>query len=448
MFFRHARLAETDGPATLFVTAAIWWLWKGLQPLDDSNLPANRLSRVIDLHLSAVAWALALLSKQGTAVYPLVFLILWIVIEKRWRSIGTWLISGAPITLFIIGAPWFLWIGRTIGWRTFLAEAQTVTEGSDHRSFNPLIYVPMFLMATLPWVGVMLVALITAIAKWKTDGRLRFLLLWPLSIALPLCFIGNKQSHYLMPLLPPLALITAWFIARSLQAERSREDESSSPERRALRWVVGITLLLGIVAAGAVFFVGGKRRGDVGLEDVLLSPAVLLVSLWGLGIFFRRPALAALFGMFATALLFPYVIGRWLPSLDRHDHRALAVRIHHRLYESNLRYCFYGPDVSVPLGWTLRQVMPQYRTLAELRDALASDPRLVVIVEKKNGDKIPPVPPPLELILEDRVEGQDVRVYFERSHRATAAPITNPKPHATRWLTRRSTSAPAATRPR
>ena len=88
-----------------------------------------------------------------------------------------------------------------------------------------------------PWFAI---ALGVSIARWKTDARLRFLLLWVAAIALPLCFIGNKQNHYLMPLLPPLALLSGWLIDRMIQVERGHGDAAASDEALIRRILLDI----------------------------------------------------------------------------------------------------------------------------------------------------------------------------------------------------------------
>jgi 4-amino-4-deoxy-L-arabinose transferase-like glycosyltransferase len=454
LVFRHARLAETDGPATLFVTASIWWMWRGLRGEDrggrteDSAAPSSILdprSSLFRVHLSAIALALALMSKQGTVVYPLLFLLLWAIVERRWSILWRWISSGAPLTFLLIGAPWFLYVGHLLGWKVFIREMSDVTAGRDHFGL-PFVYIPMLMQALVPWAGVSVIAIVAAIRRWKSDERIRLLLIWCASIFVPLCFVGNKQFHYLMPLMPPMALLSGWLIEMALQEERRRKrGEPRSGQLSALRAVVGITLLILLLAAGAVFFIGSQRRGAVALEDVICSAALLLVSVWGLAVFVRRPAAAALFGMCAAGAVLPYVVGRWLPSLDRHDHRALATHLKHRFPpELNPRYCFYGKNESVPLIFALKQIVPQYETEAELRAAIIVNPKLVVIGQTKNGTPPPPVPPPLEEFYTDRLEDQSIVIYVV-PHKPAA---TSPASRATQPSARRAGSTRPASSPR
>jgi 4-amino-4-deoxy-L-arabinose transferase-like glycosyltransferase len=60
MFFRHVRLAETDAPAMLFVTLAIYAWWRGAETV------SNVRSQVLWYHLGAAATALGG-SVQGSA---------------------------------------------------------------------------------------------------------------------------------------------------------------------------------------------------------------------------------------------------------------------------------------------------------------------------------------------------------------------------------------------
>ena len=233
----HTRLAETDIPATLFVTLAMYALWRGCasqtgchpertregsgiettQP-DPSRSTAQDDTRtnrawVGWMHLGAFAIAMSIMSKGATGTFPVVFLIAYAIIERSFVPIRRFFASGAIVTLFVLAAPWFLFVGHHQGWGTFLFELRNVQAGNDHGvPINQ--YIPWLIVGMLPWDLVVIIAIVVACRAWKRDWRLRGLLLWLGAIAAPLCLTGNRQSHYLIPLMPVLMIFTGWMIDR------------------------------------------------------------------------------------------------------------------------------------------------------------------------------------------------------------------------------------------
>jgi 4-amino-4-deoxy-L-arabinose transferase-like glycosyltransferase len=204
-FARHTRLAETDVPATLFVTLAIYALWRGSEI-------AGR-SWIGWMHLAGFAIGMSVMSKGAPGAFALVFLIGYSLVERSARPIKRFILSGAILTISIIATPWFLFAGFHQGWHVFVSELRTVESGADHGA--PIYqYVPWLIVGALPWSPLALVAVFNASRAAKTDAQLRGLLVWLGAIALPLCFTGNKQSHYLIPLMPVLMILTGWMLDR------------------------------------------------------------------------------------------------------------------------------------------------------------------------------------------------------------------------------------------
>ena len=103
--------------------------------------------------------------------------------------------------------------------------------------------------------------------------------------------------------------------------------------------------------------------------------------------------------------------GRWLPSLDVVDHRTIAADL--RGYFGEGPYVFYGQNMSFPLVWNLRQVVPRLATREELEARLGRSPETVVIAQTKNNREPPPLPPGMAeaASFEAGDEGMVFRVY-------------------------------------
>lgn len=202
LFFRHTRLAETDIPATLFVTLAIGAFWRSaFDP------------RAIWFHLAAAAIALAILSKGAPAIFVLLFLIGFCAIERRWDVALRFVKTGAIVTLLAVAVPWFVYVHIHEGTGVFATELKNTATGGDHFDW-PTVFIPWLLSATAPWAPVVIAAVIIAARHWKTEPAVRAVFIWILAIFIPLCLNGNKQLHYLLTVVPPLMILTGWWISR------------------------------------------------------------------------------------------------------------------------------------------------------------------------------------------------------------------------------------------
>lgn len=396
MFFRHFRLAETDSLAALFVTASVYWFWRGARATEGWRGGGF-------FHLAAASAGLAVLAKGPPGAFPLLFFLAWVAVERRLSAVTRFLLSGALLTALVVAGSWFLAIHAAPESGILSHELEVVTHGKDHvASF--LIYVPTMLVATTPWTGLFVLGLVWAVLHWRGQPAVRVVLLWAAAIVVPLCFIGNKQNHYLVPALPALAMLTAYAVHRGLGAD--------ARERATVSWVVAATLVVALLSPGAVVWAGRHERGviwplDLALCAILLAGTVGSVSLWR-----KNGLLAGVLGMVAAvAIAFAVTFGRWLPSLEPVSHRTIAAELRSKYGDGP--YAFYGPNESMPLVWNLRALIREVKTSEALVDVLRQAPRTVVIAQVKNNRQPPPLPPGLteRQTLETSDEGNVLHVY-------------------------------------
>ncbi len=417
MFFRHVRLAETDAPAMLGVTLSSYALWRGAgigseeqpnrrdaAPADEGVLRAFANAAgpgprsVIWFHLAAAAAAFALLSKGPPAFCPLLFLLGLTVIERRWKLPLRFVLSGAPLTFLILGLPWFAYAifaesGGQIG-----REINTIAVGENHPA-SFLLYFPQLFQATAPWCLLMPAALFEAVRR-SSDPRLRGLLTWAGSIFLPLCLIGNKQFHYLLPLMPPLMMLIGWWIGRVIDAP--------DPGARALLLATFGLLLL---AAPAALLVARSIGGKVRMPDVVFAITIATLSMIVILLYFRRGAAPALVVSIASAAVtLALFLGVWWPALNPSNPRTIARAVRENF--GNGPFCFYGNSYSLPLCFNLRTAIPVALTAEDLQARVRANSGLVVIRQTKSEKR--PVEIPRGFINQGnpiRAEGQTFEFY-------------------------------------
>ena len=292
--------------------------------------------------------------------------------------------SGAPLTLLVILLPWFVYIVQHHGWTTFLRELNNNREGGDHGG-APWNYLPWLAMGLLPWTIFVVIALVgLGQALWTGASReLKLLAAWLLAIAIPLAATGNKQVHYLLPLMPPLMILTAWWMNLAIKGA----------ERHVVRIAKGAMIVTAVTAlAAAVAMAVYLHRGHYDVDFTnFIAPAVLAVGAIASLTLVRRSFQAGLLPiLIATAAVLPILVGYESNKTLDHDPRATAAEIRQRYGQSPL--VFYGPNLSLPLCYNLRQSIPSTGNPEELLARLKDEPKLVVILQDK-ADRTPSAPP-------------------------------------------------------
>src|SRR5207249_6509369 len=107
------------------------------------------------------------------------------------------------------------------------------------------------------WTGLVVLGLIAAIAQFRHDRASRILLAWLASIFIPLLVIGNRQPHYLLPMMPPLMILVGRTIDGLL-----RRDARLAP-RRAVAPIFYSTLIVLALAAVAIALTAPAPSGPI-----------------------------------------------------------------------------------------------------------------------------------------------------------------------------------------
>ncbi|HEY2843562.1 MAG TPA: hypothetical protein VGJ09_07935 [Bryobacteraceae bacterium] len=332
--------------------------------------------------------ALAIMSKGGPGAFPVLFLIAMAIVERNISILTRFVTSGAIVTLALLAAPWFVFVGHHEGWATFIFEMRNVEGGFDHHA-PPTYYLPAFAVAAAPWSAIGFIALIAAAFNWR-DPKLRGLLLWFGSIVVPLCFIGNKQNHYLIPALPVSMILVGWVINRAIESPKGPGQIT----RITLRVMLA---LLALGAVGAMFasrlVVGAFARGDAIASGSLASAVAIVALIW-----LRRGESRGILAMvIACAALLPPLVMLWIPTLSTEHTRQTAQLVQNNFGDSPL--CCLGPNQSIPLCFNLRRAIPYADVDSELRAELAREPDAIFFTINKDGrPSRPPTLVPFEKI--------------------------------------------------
>lgn len=304
--------------------------------------------------------ALATLTKGliGTVI-PALVIGAWILILNEWRLLKSiYLPSGLALFLLIV-VPWHIAAARAnpeFAQFYFIHEHFQRYLTKVHDRYQPAwFFIPVLLAGFYPWTAY----LAQAVAKsWPVSWRARhenreglFLLLWAGLVFAFFSFSDSKLVPYILPILPPLALLVARYLALHW-------DSASSASLRAGTWVL---LALGFMLALALTLipesapdrprVAEYARVFGGYAWVILG-SLLATALVPFGIGFLRRPLWTVAALALTAAVFLGVVDRGFSYLDhKRSVKELALALKPRLQAGDevMTYREYYQDLPVYL---------------------------------------------------------------------------------------------------
>lgn len=202
LYFVVGQINITDMPLSFFLTAA---------------LAAFKLAEEGDrrhLLLFYAAMALATLTKGLIGiVLPGAVLFWYIALTRRWRLVKRTLYLPGIALFFALVLPWFIAVCRANGdfFQFFFVREHflryTTTLHDRHEPF--WYFLPILLLGLFPWAGLLPAALTRALPRRgrRADADGLYLLLWAGVIFLFFSLSGSKLPPYIVPVLPPLALL-------------------------------------------------------------------------------------------------------------------------------------------------------------------------------------------------------------------------------------------------
>jgi 4-amino-4-deoxy-L-arabinose transferase-like glycosyltransferase len=279
-YFALARLALPDLPLAFCLTTAIWAAFV-------ATLERERNPRGWLLLAAAAAAAGFLLKGPLALVLPLLVVLPILLMERRSFNVQFSDVVLAGGLFVVMTAPWFLvmWVrhGNEYVAGFFIGdnyERFATTRFNDHRAW--WFYLPIAAGGLLPWAALTLVWLgpvLQFLSRRRDVGTVDLrLLLWAL---LPLVFFTlsvGKQPRYILPVLPPLAMLLASSVIERTSEWRSLDGARRRP--RPNRPVVFGCVLGGffLVALAALVYRAQPIFINVSGLNTLIVAAIIAVA--------------------------------------------------------------------------------------------------------------------------------------------------------------------------
>ena len=317
-FFGLARAASTDMPLTASLTAALAFFIVGHE--------SSGVSRRWYFYAFYASLGLGVLAKGPVAIvlpaFALVMFLIWRGPIGEWKK---WHPEGILVTGLVAG-PWYAAVTMANGMEfinVFIFEHNLSRFTSDvYGHEQPFyFYLPVLLLMTFPWSFLLIPALRRRFARNE-----QLILMWALAPLIFFSLSGSKLPAYILPMVPPLALLCA--------REVSRRDSLLSYRiaafAQAALWV----------AVGLAFgFFGDRINIDIQVNGmaILAVTLVMAAALVAIGIWLPPPAFGtlnvltiAILVFLITAAVFPRIqsvesMRPWETELNRFVSEGQAV---------------------------------------------------------------------------------------------------------------------------
>ncbi|GIW46113.1 MAG: glycosyl transferase [Candidatus Binatia bacterium] len=274
LYFGMSQVLTLDMPLTAWCTASLVCAWFVL-----ARVPGRPTIAVVVFWL---ALGLGVLTKGPVAVVLVLGTLVLYALAIGKPGVLVRLVWVPGIVLFLVVAvPWFV----LLSWRhpefvSFFFVEQHLARYArpwEHRE-PPWFYIPVLLAGTLPWCALSAWAMVRVPGKLTSVQLGRedlFLGLWFATVLLFFSVSGSKLATYILPALPPLAILFARFLGERLAPLGSKPYRVIGDAA----WLLGLAVL---GAARVVPIFSTHHRAQM-LPAALVEGALLLL-LGGLGL--------------------------------------------------------------------------------------------------------------------------------------------------------------------
>ncbi|NWF72626.1 MAG: glycosyltransferase family 39 protein [Nitrospirae bacterium] len=403
------RMALTDSVLIFFTTASLYGFWLGLHG-------ENGVRRWIWAFYIGMALATLTKGPVGFAV-PLIAAVLYLTWARRWPEYWQKGFPLAGMLLFILlAAPWYAAMFIVHG-EAYASGAKVHTIG---RFFSPMeghygtifFYFPVLLIGFFPWSALLPIPLYHTLKDWYLIRRARthpdpyeaseldlFASLWVVGVFIFFTASSTRLPHYIGPLFPAAAILTASYWSRCLQ------DPTTKGIRGSIHLMMGVGYLLAIAFASLPtlyatyasklvkeFPLAGQV--DLGSGPYLLATLLLigmgLVGYLGLnderrgGAFWAAGATLASLVLIIIVLVIPH-INRYMVAPPQELAYAAGLNL-----TPQDQFIAYGTTRASSVFYARRKTLFVHRGEEDrIRTALKESKRVMILLPENAQSKLP-----------------------------------------------------------
>lgn len=421
----EATIAKTDAMQLAALCGAMFGLARIYKQINSyQHTEHSKVSKWLDTTLMWFAIGSALLIKGPIVLFIVTTTILAIIFkpqrEGRFVFAKKLLLCLKPVSGLLIVAlcilPWAIAIGNATEGRFFTEALGKDLFGKlgtvqEHHSGPPGYH--LLLLPVLFWSGAAFLPL-TMLRSFqnRNNTHIWFLLSWLVPAWLIFEFTATKLPHYVLPLYPPIALLTAKAVIDLINTS------TPPPSKFNTKFgYLGSLLFLGIgigVAVAILILPDLYRVNGIGTVDIIFCIAIIGSALLSaLYMWKRRIQIAALAMVAVCIFTIAGLFNHTLPSLDRfHISKAMATKLEaidrHPLHSENappiIIVGFYEPSMVFQLGTDTQLIDSPSHALEAL---LAQQDGTLIVEQRKLQEihKLVAVRPDIQLLHQITIKG-------------------------------------------
>lgn len=215
LYFVMAHMVSLDLPVTVFISACLYSFMLATRAENDQACRRY-------LWGAAIAAALAVLTKGLIGiVFPAMIVFTWMAIMNEWRQLMRLPILSAFLIFLLIAVPWHVLVNyyNPEFFHFYFIEQHFLRYTSPEIGhYQPAWYfIPTFIAGFFPWIvflpQTLRASLPPSIARRKEYGSELFLLIAAVLIFVFFSFSKSKLIPYILPVIPPLAILTGRYLA-------------------------------------------------------------------------------------------------------------------------------------------------------------------------------------------------------------------------------------------
>lgn len=319
LYFVMAHMVSLDLPVSVFIAASLYGFLLSTQ----ANTPT---ARRYYLYGAATAAALAVLTKGLIGiVFPAMIVAAWIIALNEWRQLQRLPIISAVLLFLAIAAPWHIVVNHynpEFFHFYFIEQHFLRYTTMDVGHYQPAwFFIPTFFAGFFPWIVFLPQVITTSLPRhWSQRANYKnelFFVLWAVLIFAFFSFSKSKLIPYILPVIPPLAILTGRYLAARLTT--------------ATRGLLTGYLCLILLSAAMLFFLWNLNITVSNPANATLFLRAALVPLMAgnlLSIIMvrRSPRLALCLTITGTALFLIFSLGA-VRYIDARTIRPLAATL-------------------------------------------------------------------------------------------------------------------------
>lgn len=309
LYFVMVHMISLDLALTYFVTASLFTFLLGSQHVCSSV----RLFYFIN---TAIFAALAVLTKGLIGiVFPVLIMSLWIILVKETRILNLKQLIFCAVVFFIIATPWHFWVGLKnpeFFYFYFVEQHFLRYLIAEIGHSEPLwFFIPTILVGFFPWSVFFPQAFVTSLsAFWNKKEGYKielFFILWVLIVFAFFSFSKSKLIPYILPIFPPLAILTAHYLTKSYQ------------QNLKIKFNYFILLVVAVsISLGLFFFTHFITVFNPGIAKIYfrLGAMILLIGTSLSCVYAYKNTFISILTIVGTSYLFLLVMLASLPFID------------------------------------------------------------------------------------------------------------------------------------